>query len=119
MTLKKQKAIAALLKYPTKKEAAQAVGITKRTLQNYFDDAEFVSAYNKALRDMVDEAACQARQAISPALSTLREIMENRDEYAGSRIQASRTLLDYALRLTDQFEILERLEKLEAEAFEQ
>lgn len=115
MTLKKKKAIAALLKYPTKKEAAQAIGITTRALQNYFEDAEFVQAYKQAFGNMVEDATRQAQQSMQPALDTLKEIVKDKEEAAGARIQASRTILDYALRLTEQFEILERLEKLERE----
>lgn len=111
----KERAIAALLTNPTKQQAAKAAGITDRTLARYFEDAEFVQAYKQAFGNMVEEATRQAQQSMQPALDTLKEIVKDKEEAAGARIQASRTILDYALRLTEQFEILERLEKLERE----
>lgn len=116
MTPKKQKALAALLTHATKKDAAEAAGIDPRTLRRYFDDDEFQSAYKKAFRDMVEEATRQAQQGIAPALATLREIVEDSEESAQARIQAARSTLDYALKLTAQNDILGQLDELETMA---
>lgn len=115
MTPNKERAIAALITYPTRKEAAKAVGITPRTLQDYFKDPEFLERYKAAFGDMVQDATRQAQQAINPALSTLREILEDKDEQSKDRISAARAALEYALRLTEQMDILEQLKRLEAE----
>ena len=114
MTPKKQKALAALLTHATKKDAAEAAGIDPRTLRRYFDDDEFQSAYKKAFGDMVEDATRQAQQAIAPALATLREIVEDSEESAQARIQAAKSTLDYALKLTAQNDILGQLDELEA-----
>ena len=62
---------------------------------------------------MVRDATRQAQQTLSPALSTLREIMEDRGELAQARITAARSVLEYSLKLCEQIDILEQLRELE------
>lgn len=89
------------------------VGIAESTLRNYMRDGEFVDRYKQAFGDMVRDATRQAQQTLSPALSTLREIMEDRDEQAQARITAARSVLEYSLKLCEQTDILEQLRELE------
>ena len=113
MTPSKQKALAALLTSPTKKAAAEKAGTNERTLRDYFKDVEFVEAYNQAFAGVVQDATRAAQQTLQPALSTLKEIMEDADIAPAARVQACRTALEYAIRLTDQNDLAERLTALE------
>lgn len=115
MTPTKEKCIAALLTSRTKREAAQKAGVSERTLRTYFEDDEFLRQYRQAFSHMVQDAARSAQQLISPALSTLQDIMEDVNETGGTRIQAARSVLEYAIKLTAQLDILERIEKQERE----
>lgn len=113
MTPKQNKVLAALLTAPSKAAAAQAAGISPRTLRDYLADPTFRQEYQKAFAGLVEDATRQAQQAIAPALSTLREIVEDTDESAQARISAARNILEYGMRLTEQTDILERLDELE------
>lgn len=113
MTPRKEKALQALLVSRTRAEAAKAAGISESTLRTYMQDAEFVERYKRAFGDMVQDATRQAQRTISPALSTLREIMEDREEQTTARISAARSILEYALKLSEQTDILEQLRELE------
>ncbi len=113
MTPKKQKALVALLTQPTKEKAAAAAGITSKTLRCYLDDPEFQAEYRKVFSELVEGATRQAQQAIAPALSTLREIVEDGDENAQARISAARSILEYSVKLTETTDILTRLDELE------
>ena len=62
---------------------------------------------------MVRDAARQGQQTLSPALSTLREIMEDQEESAQARISAARSVLEYSMRMSEQVDILEQLQELE------
>lgn len=75
-------------------------------------DPEFMERYRKACGDMLRDVAKQARQGISPALETLREIAETPGN-PQARIMAARSTLEYSLRLTERVDFLERLEDLE------
>lgn len=114
LTQKQQRALVALLTSSTKEAAAKAAGIEPKTLRRYLADPEFQEEYRRAFASMVEDATRQAQQAIAPALSTLREIVEDREEATQARIQAARSTLEYALRLTEQLDILGRIQALEA-----
>ena len=114
MTPRKEKALQALLVSRTRAEAAKATGIGESTLREYMKDPEFLDRYREAFGNLVQDATRQAQQALTLALSTLTEIMENTGEQATARIQAARYLVEYALRLGEQCDLLARLERLEA-----
>lgn len=113
ITPRKEKALQALLVCRTRAEAAKAAGIGESTLRGYLKEPEFLERYREAFGNLVQDATRQAQQAINPALSTLKEIMEDKDEQATARIQAARSTLEYALKLTEQNDILEQLRELE------
>lgn len=113
MTQRKEKALQALLVSRTRAEAAKVAGIAESTLRSYMKDSEFVDRYKQEFGDMVRDATRQAQQTLSPALSTLREIMEDKGEQAQARISAARSVLEYSLKLCEQTDILEQLRELE------
>lgn len=115
LTPKQAKALAALLTQPTKEKAAAAAGIGLTTLKRYLADPEFQAEYQKAVSEMIEDAAALAKQSLNPALSCLREIVEDGDETATARIQAARSILEYGLRLTEIVNVLRKLEDLEHE----
>lgn len=116
MTPKQNKVLAALLTSPSKAAAAQAAGISSRTLRDYLADPSFQTEYKRAFAGLVEDATRQAQQAIAPALSTLREIVESEDENAQARISAARSILEYSVKLTEQTDILTHLDELEKQA---
>lgn len=97
----------------TRAEAAKVAGIGESTLREYMKDPEFMERYREAFGNLVQDATRQAQQAIVPALSTLREIVEDGSETSQARIQAARSTLEYALRLTEQLDIVGRIQALE------
>ena len=63
---------------------------------------------------MVEDATRQAQQSLAPALSTLREIVEDKGEDAQARISAARAILSHGMKLIEATDILGRLQELEA-----
>ncbi len=116
MTPKQNRVLAALLTQPTKEKAAQVAGISPRTLRDYLADSDFQAEYKKAFAGLVEDATRQAQQAIAPALSTLREIVESEDQNGQVRVSAARSILEFSLKLTEKTDILARLDALEKEA---
>ena len=88
-------------------------GIGESTLREYMKDTEFMERYKQAFGDMVRDATRQAQQTLSPALSTLREIMEDKGEQAQARITAARSVLEYAVKLGEHADVLSQLRELE------
>jgi len=114
MTPKKQKALVALLTQPTKEKAAAAAGITSKTLRGYLDDPEFQAEYRKAFAELVEDATRKVQQTLDPAVAVLREVMEDSDENGQVRVSAARSVLEYGLKMTEQTDIITRLQELEA-----
>lgn len=113
MTPKQQKALLALLTSPTRERAAVTAGITSKTLRGYLEIPEFREAYKKAFAGLVEDTTRQAQQALAPALSTPKEIVEDGEGAAQARVSAARSILEYSLKLTEQLDILERIKALE------
>lgn len=113
MTARQTKALAALLTQPTKEKAAKAAGIGLTTLKTYLSDPDFLTEYEKALGGLIEDAATQARQVLSPALSCLKEIIADDGQRADIRIQACRAALEYGLRIVEAQDFERRLRALE------
>ena len=113
MNTKQAKALSALLTNPTKEQAAAAAGIGISTMKRYLADQDFQTEYRKAVSKLIEDAATQAKQSLSPALSCLREIVNDGEETATARIQAARALLEYGLRLTEVYDLSQRIDRLE------
>lgn len=119
MTPKMQKVLEALLVSNTRKEAAAKAGIDEKTLRGYFKKEDFLEAYKNAFAQKVDEATRQAQQSLSPALSTLTEICMDREAGYMARISASRSILEYGLKLGEHNDLAARVAELERQAAEE
>jgi len=118
LTQKMHKALDALLVSNTRTEAAQRAGVDVKTLRGYFKKEEFLEAYKEAFAAKVDEATRQAQQSLSPALSTLAEICQDKEAGYMARVSASRSLLEYGLKLGEHNDLAARVAELERRAAE-
>lgn len=118
LSLKKQRALESLLVASSRRAAAEAAGVDIKTLRGYLNDPEFSAAYKAAFAEKVEEATRQAQSALAPALATLLEICQ--DESAGhmARISASRALLEFGMRLGEEYDYAVRIAALEKAAAE-
>lgn len=111
---KKQEAIAALIHFPSVREAAEAVGIGEVTLFRWMQDPEFQTGYRNARRRVVQHAISRLQKVSSEAVDTLREIMTDPDKPATSRVTAARTILEMAVKAVELEDLEVRIEELEA-----
>lgn len=98
---------------PTRKEAAKAAGIGESTLRTYLQNPEFVAAYREAVGEVLEGATRRAQNALTPALDVLQGIMEDSNEQSTARITASRSILEYSLKMTDALDVQQRVAELE------
>ena len=112
MTAKQAKALSALLNNLTQERAAAAADIGISTLKRYLADPDFQAEYQKAMSKLIEGAATQAKQGLSPALSCLREIVNDSKKSDMARIQAARSLLEYGLRNYSPATLLAKMEPL-------
>ena len=114
MTPRKQRALAVLIRSPTVEAAAQELGMGYSTLRRWIKtDEEFRGEYEAALADIFMDASKQARHSLAPALTALREIVENEETPAAARVQGARVILESSLKLAEMTDVIERLNRLE------
>ena len=108
-----EKVIAALLATSTREEAAEKLGINSRTIRRYFDDPEFLKLYTEATKGIISNSTQQIQKSLSPAITTLKAIVEDKDANIHARVSAARSLLEYGIRVTEINDIGKRLDALE------
>ncbi|MBP5790219.1 MAG: hypothetical protein J6W29_08310, partial [Neisseriaceae bacterium] len=57
----------------------------------------------------------QAQKALSPAITLLLEVVNDKNETAGNRISAARSILEYGLKLTEFNDILPAIAAMDAD----
>lgn len=118
MTPRQTKAIEALLKTPTKAEAARLAGIAESTLRTYWKDPVFVNEYKRRISGIMEEGTRAAQRAVPSAVRVLLDVAEDEKQGAASRVSACRSLLEYAMRLSERLEVIERITALESKVKE-
>ena len=108
-----EKIISALLTSDTQKEASAKAGISDRTLRSYLANPLFNAEYQRRKQKVLLDATRQIQSNLKTAITALHQIITNETSSDGSKISASRVLLEYGLRFTEITDIMTRLEALE------
>lgn len=92
--------IAALLQHGTLREAAQAAGVSPRTIYDRMNDREFSAEYMAAKNDIMRSAVFKMNESLSAAVDAITDIMNDPKNNAAVRLQAAQTLLNNAGKYT-------------------
>jgi hypothetical protein len=106
------RAIIALLTEPTVEAAARAACIAPATIWRWSRDAGFRSRLREARRAVVEGAIGRLQQAATAAVDTL-----HRNLTCGTpsvEVRAASVILDQAIKAVELFDIVDRVEQLEA-----
>ena len=110
----REKILAALLTCSTKKEAATVAGVGVRTIYEYLRDPDFMAEYTEAKRNLIRDASDKIKQSLGPAIDALHTIATDPKAGKTARVQAARTLIEYAIELDKHTGIEDRIAALEA-----
>lgn len=110
-----EKVIAALISNPTTKQAAKALGVNESTLYNYLREDDFQKAYQEARRNLVERSTHYIQAKVSAAAEAVAKIMDNVQNAPQVRLNAAQIILSYSVKMTEQADIIERIDALEAE----
>lgn len=105
-------AIAALAQGQTTAQAAEAAGVSTRTIQRWVHDTEFALDVRDARKDLLQHAVGRLAAGAAQAVDTLLAALDDKD--TRNRVQAARVLLDTLLPLRESLELEERIAALEA-----
>lgn len=92
----KEQVIAALLENPTLTAAAEAAGVSRRTVYNYLSDADFAEAFRQQRIAQAIAREEQLSKERAEALRVVREIMFDTREPGAVRLKAAAKLLEEA-----------------------
>lgn len=108
-TVSNEKIIAALLSSGTISEAAAKLKISSRTIYSRMGTKDFLAAYSAAKSDLIRDALIGINRRLSAAVETVSAIMTDDSVNPAIRLQAARTLLSNAARLSDSLQNTETL----------
>lgn len=108
-----EKMILAILSNKDLLTASKTLGISVQSIYNRLRKPEFRQKLRKEREDKFEVANSKLTDSMGKAISTLVEILEDTNISAGVRIRASQILLDITLKVTEQTDIIQRLDSLE------
>ena len=97
--------IAALLDHGTIRAAAQAAGISERTLYDRMNKGEFQALYKAAKADLIRAAVLNINRQLQAAIDAVVEIMQDSDNNAAVRLQAAQTILNNAGKFAQRLQL--------------
>jgi hypothetical protein len=114
---KKEQVLAAMLIEPTRKAAAESVGISPRTLARWLkEDSAFAEAYQAAKAELVESMTTRLRTNGIDAVATLAEVAKgSTSPNQAARVSAARTIIELVLKAHEAEDLGVRLQKLESE----
>ena len=115
LTPKQERALLALLDCGEVGTASERAGVSRITLWRLLQQPIFQSRYRAARRQLVETAIAQLQSDCTVAARVLREVAEDREAPASSRVAAARAIIEQsvsAVQLTDLQERLEEVERL-------
>jgi hypothetical protein len=113
LTPKQIKAIEALLICDNIEASAKKVNIAKSTLYRWLKNEMFQSEFRKAKFRLLSDAITALQRASTTAVNVLCEVMNSKETPAGTRVNASRIVLEQAIRCTELEDLEKRIADLE------
>ncbi|MDQ3633244.1 MAG: hypothetical protein M3405_01875 [Acidobacteriota bacterium] len=108
----KEKALNALLNTNSITDAAKACKLSEATIYRYLEDANFKAEYNAARRKMFEQNIFKMQSLHNEAVETLKRNLYC--ENASVEVRAAQIIVEGNRKDFENFDVLERLENLEA-----
>lgn len=113
MTQRQTNVLRALISTNSIAEAAAKSNVSVSTVKNYLSDKSFSESLKKAQNSMLTEACIHSQSLMSTALDVLKDISMDSNQNGQARVSASRSILEYSLRLTEANDFENRISALE------
>lgn len=114
LTPKQEKAIACLLTEPTVERAAEAAGVSARTIYLWLDQPVFAAEYRRCRREAFSQAIALTQKLAPVAVQVLGKIMTDPGAPPSAKSSAANTLLKFGRDALELDDIALRLDTVEA-----
>lgn len=98
---------------PTIRAASEACGVSETQIYARLRKPEFKERYDKARRELLDRNAAALQAHLGAAIETMGEICVDTETAPQVRLNAADAIIRNSLKLTEQSDILDRLQNLE------
>lgn len=110
---KDEQILCALVSNTTIKAAAKECRIAESTIYARLKDPEFKKQYDAMRFDLLERNTAQIQMQLGSAIQTMADVMNDGENSPQVRLNAADALIRNNLKLTEQTDILRRLEALE------
>ncbi len=113
MKIADEQIISAILASTTNKEAAEICGLSEAQFYKRIRTDDFKRKYTQVKSNLLERATTTIQSGMSEAARTMLEIMQDPAASPQVRLNAADSILRNGMKLTEQNDILQRLERLE------
>lgn len=111
--VKDEVVLAALITQPSIREASKACGLSQTQIYSRLKEPEFSKLYKDARRDLLAGCMVGLQAQLGDAVNVMSEIMKDSDTSAQTRLNAAEAIVRNSLKITEQVDILGKLDELE------
>lgn len=105
--------LAALLSSPTVRAASNACGVSESQIYARLRNEGFKKKYDEARKEILDQNTAALQGHLGIAIETLAEIVKDKEASQQTRLNAAEAIIRNSLKLTEQTDIIARLDALE------
>ena len=105
--------VTALLEKGSIRAAAAKLGLKERTIYDRMKTEDFKALFKQAKTDYLKSATAKLQSNIGKAADTLVNVMEAEETPPSTKVYCANSILQQALKFTENVDIIDRLEALE------
>lgn len=111
--LKDEQIIAALLSNPTIRDAAHSLEIPESRIYSRLRNEQFSKKYSEARQRLLRQTTTYLQGLVSEAVEKIRSVMNDPESSRQTSLNAAAELLRVCYKMTEQADVIDRLDKLE------
>jgi hypothetical protein len=116
LTPEQEQGIAALITQPTIAKAAEAAGVSERSLYRWLREEKFRLAYRNARRQVFSQAIALSQKYTPIAVNVLAKVMTDPAANNAAKVSAASAVLKFGRESIELDDLVERIEKLETQS---
>lgn len=105
--------ISALLQCPTTRAAAEMCGVSESKIYSRLRTPAFKKKYDQARRELLERGCAALQGLMGDAIDAMAEIVRDKETSQQVRLNAAEMILRNGMKVTEQMDILSRLDALE------
>ncbi len=102
-----------LLNNPNVSAASRDTGVSESTIRRYLKDNDFMQIYEEQRKELLRNSCYMLQANQNKAITELVKVIDDKEVATQVKLNAIDMLLRHSYKMTEQLDIIERLDKLE------